>query len=72
MMIAELDLQSAIELCRSEPELDRQVEFLHNINDCLPASMKVTMPSLLTNDFVERALDLMEERIVASKRTSQI
>ena len=67
-MIAEHDLQSTIELCRSEPELDRQIEFLQRINKSLPSAIQILIPSLLTNDFVGRALDTIEERIMISKK----
>jgi hypothetical protein len=36
---------------------------LLNLNDSLPASIRLQMPSLITNAYVRKALDLIEERI---------
>jgi hypothetical protein len=36
---------------------------LHAINSALPKSLQLQMPSLLTNDYVSRALDIVEDRI---------
>ena len=69
-MMGESELQSIIELCRSEPEVDRQVEFLQRINENLPSTIQIAMPSLLTDDFVGRALDTIEERIMLSKKAA--
>lgn len=57
------ELQAIINHCRSEPELDRQVEFLRRLNQNLPSDIQVAIPSLLTDDFVRRALDKIEEKI---------
>ncbi|HJS68289.1 MAG TPA: hypothetical protein VJ730_02620 [Nitrososphaera sp.] len=36
---------------------------LQQLNDSLPADMKLDMPSLITNAYVRKALDTIEERI---------
>ncbi len=61
--MAETDLRSIIEKCRVEAQVDRKIEFLHQINDCLPSAIRVRMPSFLTDDFVNSALDSIEERL---------
>ena len=37
---------------------------LNSINSALPKSLRLQMPSLLTNDYVSRALDIIEDRIL--------
>jgi hypothetical protein len=71
-MMTERELQLIIDRCRSEIELDGQVELLRQINRNLPPSIQIVIPSLLTNDFVFWALDLIEERMMISLRSQEI
>lgn len=57
--------------CRYEPDLDNQISILRDIIDRLPQDMKVSTPSLITNDYVSVALDKIEERARA-KACSQV
>ncbi len=57
--------------CRYEPDLDNQISILRDIIDRLPQDMKVSTPSLITNDYVSVALDRIEEQARA-KACSQI
>lgn len=41
---------------------------LENINSRLPRSQKLKLPSLITNDYVHKALDMVEERLDDLKR----
>ena len=67
-MPSESELQLIIDACRAESELDRQVESLQKLNNSLPSGIQIPIPSLLTDDFVARALDRIEERIIVSNR----
>ena len=49
--------------CRYQSDVDKQIRILHTINSALPKSLRLQMPSLLTNDYVSRALDIIEDRI---------
>ncbi len=62
-LAAEQELRNLIDACRSEPDLDAQVEVLHRINQGLPEPLQLKMPSFLTNDYVTRALDLIEDKM---------
>lgn len=62
-LAAELDLRNLIDACRSESDLDRQVAVLNRINRGLPEPMQLKMPSFLTNDYVTRALDMIEDKM---------
>jgi hypothetical protein len=50
--------------CRYQSDVDKQIRILHTINSALPKSLRLQMPSLLTNDYVSRALDIIEDRIL--------
>ena len=71
-MITSHELRRMIEICRSEPELDRQIEFLQQINKSLPSSIQVEIPWLVTNDIVDRALDKIEEATIFNAETENI
>jgi hypothetical protein len=59
------NLSRLVQKCRYEPNLDRQVEMLFQINNSLPSRMQLTLPSFFTDDYVTRALDTVEEKLVA-------
>jgi hypothetical protein len=39
------------------------VEILERINRLLPVGSMINLPSFITNDYIDRALDLLEERL---------
>jgi hypothetical protein len=57
-------ITSLIARCRDQTDVDKQILILHTINSALPKSLQLKMPSLLTNDYVSRALDIIEDRIL--------
>lgn len=57
-------INSLIARCRYQSDVDKQIGILHAINSALPKSLRLQMPSLLTNDYVSRALDIIEDRIL--------
>ena len=56
-------LKPLIDECRYEENLDSQVNLLYAINEKLSASDKLDLPSFITNDYVQRALDVIEEKL---------
>jgi hypothetical protein len=58
-------LLSLISKCRYEDndDVDRQIELLNQINSTLPKTLQINLPSLITNDYIGKALDIIEERI---------
>jgi hypothetical protein len=52
-----------IEECRYEKNVDIQIELLYEINMQLSTLEKLHLPSFITNDYVQRALDIIEERL---------
>ncbi|MGH9877622.1 MAG: hypothetical protein ACRD5H_08285 [Nitrososphaerales archaeon] len=57
------ELQPLIDECRYEIDVDSQIALLYAINEQLTASVKLDLPSFMTNDYVQRALDLIEVRL---------
>jgi hypothetical protein len=58
------EMTSLIAKCRYQSDVDKQIRILHTINSALPKSIRLQMPSLLTNDYVSRALDIIEDGIL--------
>ena len=55
-----------ISAIRSEPDTEKRLRMLQKLNDSLPEGMKLDMPSLITNAYVRKALDMIEERIMVT------
>lgn len=51
--------------CRNDNDIDRQVSLLIRANAMLPASMQLKIPSLITADYIRKALSDIEEQIEA-------
>ena len=49
--------------CRYERNVDDQISLLMKINEKLPKAKRLRFPSLMTNDYVSKALDTIEERL---------
>ncbi len=50
-------------------DVDKQFELLQKINVLLPKSIKLRMPSLITDDYIRKALDRIEEYLLDKKLT---
>jgi hypothetical protein len=57
-------MTSLIARCRYQNDVDKQIRMLNAINSALPKPPRLQMSSLLTNDYVSRALDIIEDRIL--------
>ena len=63
-MVLSHQISSLIRKCRyDEEDVDVQAELLRQINAALPKSLRVQLPSLITNDYVAKALDIIEDRL---------
>jgi hypothetical protein len=58
-------------LCRAkvESDVDRRVEILKEINKLLPTTMKIQVPSLVTNRYIDSKLNSIEDQIMGTLRT---
>lgn len=65
-------ISSLIRKCRYENnnhnDVDGRIELLQQINSSLPKSIRIKMPSLITDDYVDKALDIIEERIIRKNK----
>jgi hypothetical protein len=63
-------LSSLIQQCRYEiDDVDMQFELLQKINSLLPKTIRLRMPSLITDDYIRTALDTIDEYLLGKKRT---
>lgn len=62
-------LTSLIQQCRYEIDVDKQFELLQKINSLLPKTIRLRMPSLITDDYIRTALDTIDEYLLGKKRT---
>jgi hypothetical protein len=62
-------LSSLIQQCRYEIDVDKQFELLQKINSLLPKTSRLRMPSLITDDYIRTALDIIDEYLLGKKRT---
>jgi len=55
-------IQSYIAAIREEHDIDARITMLHTLNNMLPKEKRIEMPSLITNAYIRRALDVIQER----------
>jgi hypothetical protein len=60
------DTTNLIEMCRNEPDPDRQLKILLVINAMLPLTKKFHIPSFLTDDYIPRALHEIDKALKSS------
>jgi hypothetical protein len=58
------EMLNHISVIRAERNTEKRLSMLQNLNDSLPENIRVRMPSLITNAYVRRALDMIEERVL--------
>jgi hypothetical protein len=49
--------------CLETSDIDKRVEILQRINRLLPVESMIILPAFITNDYIDRTLDLLEERL---------
>jgi hypothetical protein len=59
-------LLNRISAIREEHDTEKRLRLLQQLNDSLSEDMKLDMPSLITNAYVRKALDMIEERLLVS------
>ena len=52
-----------VQTCVETADIDKRVEILQRINHLLPLESKIKLPAFITNDYIDRTLDLLEERL---------
>ena len=57
---------TALELvhsCLEISDIDKRVKILQRINRLFPVDCMIKLPAFITNDYIDRTLDLLEERL---------
>jgi hypothetical protein len=62
-------LSALIQQCRYEMDVDKQFALLQKINSLLPKTNRLSIPSLITDDYIRTALDIIDEYLLGKKRT---
>jgi hypothetical protein len=52
-----------IEECKNVINVDDQIVLLFQINNQLPKSQKLCIPSLISRDYISKALDMIQDRL---------
>ena len=56
-------LSLLIEKCWDTKDIDSQFALLREINESLPSHERIAMPSLVTDDYCRRALEIIEGKV---------
>src|SRR5437870_7962353 len=57
------EVLSQISAIREERNLEKRLGMLLDLNGSLPKGIRLDIPSLITNAYVRRALDIIEDRV---------
>ncbi|HUG96887.1 MAG TPA: hypothetical protein VMJ94_05045, partial [Nitrososphaera sp.] len=55
-------IQDHISAIREEHDIDIRIRMLHELNNLLPVDKRMEFPSLFTNAYIRRALDVIQDR----------
>jgi hypothetical protein len=52
-----------VQTCIETADIDQRVEVLQRINRLLPVESRIKLPTFITNDYINKTLNLLEERL---------
>jgi hypothetical protein len=52
-----------VQSCLETSEVDERIKILQRINRLLPVQDMIKLPNFITNDYIDKTLDLLEERL---------
>jgi hypothetical protein len=61
-----LAISAQISAIRAERDINERIRMLHRLNNLLPANMRLEFPSLITNAYIRKALDIILERAMVT------
>jgi hypothetical protein len=61
-----LAISDQISAIRAERDIDERIRMLHRLNNLLPSDKRLEFPSLITNAYIRKALDIILERASAT------
>jgi hypothetical protein len=50
------ELLGLIERCREERDMNKKIDILYHINSLIPKAFQITLPSFLTDDYIDITL----------------
>ena len=50
-------------MCREEKDIGKRYQLLNHINYLVPPELSVSIPSIITHDYIDQILSSMEEKI---------
>ena len=56
-------LINLINMCREEKDIGKRYQLLNHINYLVPSELRVSIPSIITHDYIDQILSSMEEKI---------
>ena len=56
-------ISKLIEECNNEPDIDKKIQLFYKINSLLPKSYQVSIPSLITDDYIDTALYRIQQNM---------
>ena len=51
-----ISISKLIEECNNEPDIDKKIQLFYRVNSILPSSYQVSIPSLITDDYIDTTL----------------
>jgi hypothetical protein len=63
-------VREQITAIREQKDTTKRISMLQELNDSLPAEIRLQLPSLMTNAYVRTALDKIEARLSSSGQES--
>jgi hypothetical protein len=52
-----------INMCREEKDIGKRYQLLNHINYLVASELRVSIPSIITHDYIDQILSSMEEKI---------
>jgi predicted DNA-binding protein (UPF0278 family) len=56
-------ISKLIEECNNEPDIDKKIQLFYKINSLLPKPYQVSIPSLITDDYIDTALYRIQQNM---------
>ena len=63
-----ITISKLIEECNNEPDIDKKIQLFYRVNSILPSSYQVSIPSLITDDYIDTALYRIHQDMQIAKQ----
>lgn len=58
-----LQIIQMVKRCRESKNMEERIQLLQSINRLLPMDYEIKIPSFVTNDYIDTALNVLEEKL---------